>query len=73
MANQKQAAAIKQQYEQQWLGLKEVAAIGIGRVDNEVGIIISVTENPVKVREKIPARIEGVPIKIQQTGEFDVQ
>lgn len=71
MADQKEAASIKQEYEKQWLSIAEVVAIGIGRVEDTIGILVSVKENPEKVRKKIPNRIKGVPIKIQETGEYN--
>lgn len=73
MADQEKVTAIKQQYEQEWLSLEEVTAIGIGKIAEEMGIIISVTENPQKLRRDIPDQIQGVPIKIQKTGEFKAQ
>lgn len=73
MANYDEAAIVKQQYEQKWMAMEEVAAIGIGRAGEETGIIISVTEHPEKVRREIPSRIEGVPIKIKKTGSFNIQ
>ncbi|SHE45434.1 hypothetical protein SAMN05443144_101328 [Fodinibius roseus] len=73
MANYEEAALIKRQYEQKWLAMEEIAAIGIGRAGGETGIIISVTEHPEKVRREIPGRIEGVPIQIKKTGAFNAQ
>lgn len=68
------ATEIKQRYEQKWLAIKEVAAVGIGITGNQdIGIIISVTENPDKVRNEIPSKIEGIAIKVQETGEFKAQ
>ena len=73
MADQEKVTAVKQQYEQEWLSLKEVAAIGIGKVADEMGIIISVTENLQKMRRNLPDQIEGVPIRIKKTGAFKAQ
>jgi len=70
MANQKEAIEIKQEYETEWLAIREVAAVGVGNIGDKLGIIVSVTENPDKVREKIPGQVGGVPVKIQQTGAF---
>lgn len=75
MADQKEKAReIKQRYEQKWMAIKEVIGIGIGMADDQsIGIIISVTEKPDKIRKEIPARIDGVTIQIQETGEFKAQ
>ena len=71
--NKKKVQEIKERYEQEWLAIKEVVAIGIGKAGNEMGIIISVSESPEKLRKEIPGRIDGVPIKIRQTGRFKAQ
>jgi hypothetical protein len=48
-----------------------VVAVGIGLVSGgNVGIVISVSRNLEKVREKIPASIEGFPIELKETGEI---
>lgn len=72
MADYEQVASIKERYEQKWLALEEVTAIGIGRAGDELGIIVSVRAHPEKVRRAIPGRIEGVPVTIRKTGAFNV-
>ena len=62
---------VKAANEKKWLTLPEVVGVGIGVTSTgETGIIVSVKENPQKIREKIPAEISGVPIEIRETGEF---
>ncbi len=72
MSNQKRKAKkIKEKYEQKWMAIEGVSAVGIGVTGNQmIGIIISVTENPEEIRHKIPAKIKEIPIKIQKTGKF---
>lgn len=70
MANQKEAIEIKQEYEKEWLAIREVTAVGVGNIEDKLGIIVSVSENPDKVREQIPNQVGGVPVTIQQTGAF---
>lgn len=68
------AKEVKQRYEDSWLSIKGVTAVGIGLTDNrDVGIIISVSENSENFRKQIPAQVEGIPIEVQETGEFKAQ
>ena len=73
MADQQKVKEIKQQFERQWLAMDGVVAVGIGKIDNQAGIIISVSKNPDKVREQFGNRVKGVPVKVQKTGEFKAQ
>lgn len=67
------ATAIKRRYEKKWLEITGVTAVGIGLVNNRIGIIISVEGNVNKVRTKIPQMIEGVPTLVQRTGTLKAQ
>ncbi|SMO43713.1 hypothetical protein [Fodinibius sediminis] len=75
MADQYEAAsAVKKRYEENWLKLKGVTAVGIGMVEKKrTGIIVSVSEDKKKIRTRIPAEIDGVAIQIVQTGTFKAQ
>lgn len=64
---------LKRQEEQQWIAMDGVVAVGIGKVSDQLGIIISVAQNVDEVRKKIPKNIDGVPITIQQTGSLEAQ
>jgi hypothetical protein len=64
---------VKNKHEKEWMARKEVVAVGIGKTDGETGIIISVSAKSDKLRVEIEEQIEGVPVKIQQTGEFKAQ
>jgi hypothetical protein len=62
---------IKKIHENDWLSIDGVVAVGIGLVSGKnVGIVISVARNPEKIREKIPANLEEIPIAIKETGEI---
>lgn len=62
---------IRERHEKDWFKIKEVVAVGIGMTDNDqVGIVVSVADNPDKVQQKIPAKIDDVNIKILKTGEI---
>ena len=60
--------AVKNKYEKEWLGTKGVAAVGIGQIDDKLGIIISTDENINPASIHIPAFVDGIPVKIQTSG-----
>jgi GH24 family phage-related lysozyme (muramidase) len=62
---------VKAKHERSWRAIEGVVAVGIGTTsDGTIGVIISVREMTREVRERIPARIEGVPIEVEVTGEI---
>ena len=73
MTDLQKVKEIKRQYQRYWMAMDGVVAVGIGKVDNQMGIIISVTKNPDKVKEQVGKSVSGIPVKIQQTGEFKAQ
>ena len=65
------ALKVKRKNEKKWLRLKGVVAIGIGKVGDNIGIIISV-ENDCDISDiKIPALVDHVPVKIQSVGRIE--
>lgn len=75
MADQtKKAKNVKAKYEDHWLSLTGVSAVGVGLTKNEeVGIIVSVSVDPQKLRNHIPRVIDGISVEIKETGEFEAQ
>ena len=73
VAKNSKAEKVKLKYERAWLGLKGVTAVGLGLIDQEIGIIISVESNEHQVRAQIPSQVEGVLIKIETTGAIIAQ
>jgi hypothetical protein len=74
MTDQTQKAKeVKQRYEKGWLAMNGVTAVGIGLVQNEVGIIISVEKDKAKVQAQIPHEIDGIPTSIRLTGRLNAQ
>ena len=62
---------IKKKHQQEWLQIDGVVAVGIGNLsDGTPGIIVSVKKNAREIRRQIPETIEGVGVKIQETGEL---
>ncbi len=67
----RKAKELKERYKQSWLAMDGVVAVGVGLVDREqVGIIISAQKNIEKIRTLIPDHLEGIPIKVQESGEI---
>lgn len=67
----KNALKVKRNNEKKWLRLKGVVAVGIGRIGEKTGIIISV-ENENDIPDiKIPSLVENIPIKIQSVGRIE--
>jgi len=64
--------AVQERHANHLLGIDAVAAIGIGRgaSPGQAGLVIYVTKDTPEVRAKLPAQIEGVSVRIVQSGEF---
>lgn len=61
---------VKARREQEWLGLEGVVAVGVGVTEQRgPGILVSVRELTDALRERIPRRVEGVPVEVRETGE----
>ena len=62
---------VKARREREWLALEGVVAVGVGVTDRRgPGILVSVLELTGDLRERIPRRVEGVPVEIRETGEL---
>lgn len=70
----RKARQVKQRHEESWMAIQGVNAVGVGlTAGRKIGIIVSVSGEAGKIRKQIPARVEGVPVEIQITGEFKAQ
>jgi len=65
------ALKVKRKNEKKWLRLKGVVAVGIGRIEDKPGIIVSVENDAWLSQNKIPSIIDNVPIKVQTTGRIE--
>jgi hypothetical protein len=65
------ALKVKRKNEKKWLRLKGVVAVGIGKVGDNIGIIISVENESDIPHIKIPALVDHVPVKIQSVGKIE--
>lgn len=66
----KTALKVKRKNEKKWLRLKGVVAVGIGRIENNPGIIVSVENDAWLAQNKIPSIIDNVQVKIQTVGRI---
>jgi hypothetical protein len=66
----KKAVEVKQRFENKWLSIQGVNAIGIGMIGDQIAIIISVDSPAENIQAEIPAQVEGVPIRIKITGKL---
>jgi hypothetical protein len=63
---------VKNHHERELLKLDDVAGTAIGRADDagQAAMLVMVKKDTPEVRAQIPAEIEGVPVKVIETGEF---
>lgn len=62
---------VKRKYEQQWLALADVVAVGIGTLTSgKTGLIVSVKEGTEKLRALIPQKVDEVEVEVRVTGEL---
>ena len=67
-----QVRIVKDRHEDDLLKLDEVAATAIGRGDKpgQAAVLVYVKKDTTVIRAQIPDQIEGVPVKIIESGEF---
>lgn len=65
--------AVKSKYQEKWLAMPQVEAIGIGLNQGEPAIMITCLPPASAVRDKIPAEIDGVRIVVTEGGPFVAQ
>lgn len=66
----RKALEVKRKHEDTWMNIEGVVAVGLGMVDEEIGIIVSVKKDAGDIRGKIPSVVDGVPVVIQHSGEI---
>jgi len=64
--------AAKELHADALLAIKDVTAVGIGGGDSsdQADLVIYVTKDTRAVRAKLPSHIDGVAVRIEQSGEF---
>lgn len=79
----KHANAVKQAYEKELMTKANVVGVGVGlrkqenTLTEEVAIVVMVFQkvplDQLSQQDLIPAEIEGVPVDVQEVGEFRAQ
>jgi hypothetical protein len=68
-ASEERARQVKRTYEDRWLALEGVVAVGIGQDERgEPSIVVSVEADGERFRRWIPERVDGVRVEIRVTG-----
>lgn len=63
--------AVKRAHEARWLAMKDVVAVGIGRVgDGRHGIVVSVRSDAEGFRARIPDSVDDVPVEVRVAGDI---
>ncbi len=64
--------AVKEMHADALLAIKDVTAVGIGRSDSsdQADLVVYVTKDTRAVRASIPSHIDGVTVRIEQSGQF---
>ncbi len=63
---------IKSIYEDIWLELEKVTAVGTGRAkDGRTALVISLSSDDKATKDIFPAEVEGIPIEFRVTGEAE--
>ena len=68
----RKAGKIVSRYEQIWMGLKNVSAVGTGKTrEGKLCIVISLSRDDPYTRNIFPAEIEGIPVDVRISGKVD--
>jgi hypothetical protein len=68
----KKALRIKKIYEQIWLELENVSAVGTGTTENgRTCLVISLVSDDPVTKDIFPREIEDIPIHFKVSGEMD--
>jgi hypothetical protein len=62
------AAAVKEAYQGRWMSIEGVGGVGVGRVRGRTGIVIYLERKVPELSRKIPAEIDGVPVRFEVSG-----
>ncbi|MGA1870655.1 MAG: hypothetical protein ACMUJM_19145 [bacterium] len=61
---------VQEEHTDGWMAIPGVEGTAIGLFDGKPCIKIFTSSKPKEVRDKIPSRVEGYPVIIEETGEF---
>ena len=64
------AAAALERHQDRLMSIPGVEGVGIGGSEDSPVIIVMVSKGGADIRKKLPAQIEGHPVKVEVTGEI---
>ncbi len=68
------AGEIIKRYEQIWMGLENVTGVGTGKTnDGRTCLVISLVKDDQFTRDIFPSEIEGLPVQVRISGNFDAR
>ena len=57
----------------QWMGIEGVNGIAEGKDDDKECVLVFVSEKTQKIKETIPLKLKGFPVKVMEIGNIDAQ
>lgn len=70
MIPESNALRVKERHEMRLLEIPGVQGVGLGEADSGEAIKVYVDTTTPGLRERIPKEIEGIPVVVEETGEF---
>ena len=61
---------VQEEHTDAWMAIPGVEGTAIGLSEGKPCIKIFTSSKPQQIREKIPSKVEGYPVIIEETGEF---
>lgn len=61
---------VQEEHTDEWMAIPGVEGTAIGLYEGKPCIKIFTSSKPQEVRDKIPSRVEGYPVIIEETGAF---
>jgi hypothetical protein len=57
----------------QWMAIEGVNGIAEGKDDDKECVLVFVSEKTQKIKETIPLKLKGFPVKVMEIGNIDAQ
>jgi hypothetical protein len=67
------AAAVLERHQDRLMSIPGVEGVGIGGSEDSPVIVVMVRKGGADIRKKLPARLEGYPVKVEVTGEITAE
>ena len=57
----------------QWMAIEEINGIAEGKAGDKDCVLVFVSEKTQKIKETIPLKLKGFPVKVMEIGDIDAQ